>query len=102
MVHDLPGDLMAHNTGAGERDFSFHDMEVRVADTTSCTSLSTPCEMKHLRKQSNSSEQALQHSDMPHYQPQSCHRKNADSQVQLNQPLRHLICKHYHLNLGSS
>lgn len=46
MVDNLPGDLMAHNTRAGERDFSFHDMEIGVAHPASCRSLSTPYEMK--------------------------------------------------------
>jgi len=35
VVDNLPGDLMAHDTRAGERDFSFHDMEVGMADTAS-------------------------------------------------------------------
>ena len=48
MVDNLPGDLMAHNTRAGERDFSFHDMEIGMADTASCTSLITPCQMNIL------------------------------------------------------
>jgi len=39
MVDDLSGDLMAHDTGAGEREFAFEDMEIGVADPAGCTKL---------------------------------------------------------------
>jgi hypothetical protein len=36
MVNDLSGDLMANNTRAQEREFTFHDKEIRVANSRSC------------------------------------------------------------------
>ena len=39
MVDDLSGDLMAHDTGAGERELAFQDMEIGVADPAGCTKL---------------------------------------------------------------
>lgn len=46
MVDDLPGDLMANHARAGEREFTFHDMEIRVANSTSCISGGSPCQIK--------------------------------------------------------
>ena len=39
MVDNLSGDLMAHDTGAGERELAFQDMEIGVADPAGCTKL---------------------------------------------------------------
>lgn len=39
MVDDLSGDLMAHDTGAGERELAFQDVEIGVADPAGCTKL---------------------------------------------------------------
>jgi len=39
MVDNLSGDLMAHDTGAGERELAFEDMEIGVADPAGCTKL---------------------------------------------------------------
>jgi hypothetical protein len=38
MVDHLPGDLMPNNARAREREFAFHDLEIGVANSTSCIS----------------------------------------------------------------
>lgn len=38
MVNNLPGDLMANNTRTREREFTFQNMEIRVANSASCIS----------------------------------------------------------------
>ena len=49
MVDDLPGDLVANNAGASEREFTFDDMEIRVADSTGCIKWREPMSDQNLR-----------------------------------------------------
>jgi hypothetical protein len=39
MVNHLSSDLMAHDTGRGERELAFEDMEIGVTDPAGCTKL---------------------------------------------------------------
>lgn len=37
MFNNLSGDLMAHNARARKWKFAFHDMKIRMTDSTCCT-----------------------------------------------------------------
>jgi hypothetical protein len=66
MVDNLSSDLMAHDTGAGERELAFEDMEIGVADPAGCTKLAnTTMSVGDANNQISSSKRIPQDSNLP-------------------------------------